>query len=59
MCHMKTVIKKVKKGDYFTFGSDRLYVRGSYDRVLRRYEYWPYDDIFDCHYARPDRVVYV
>lgn len=69
-----TLLKKVKKGDYFTltnkvkFVNDEpcsevlskyVYVKGDYDRSIKKYEVHKFDDICDYRFLKGDRIVYV
>ena len=41
-----TTIEAVKKGDFFRFpGKKSIYVRGEYNRSLKKYEYYKFEDI--------------
>lgn len=56
-------IKDLKVGDYFAFKVDdfepsRVYVRGQYCRELKKYSYYPFDDVNDEHFIKGDRLVY-
>lgn len=56
----KTTIKSLKPGDFFKLSpnSKTVYIRGAYDRSLRKYECQKYDDINAWQYLRGDRTVY-
>lgn len=60
-----TTISKVKAGEYFTFKpieepkESQVYVRGDYDRSLKKYEYSKFTDCGAFGFAKRDRVVYV
>ena len=42
-------LRDLKVGDFFKFKSSSsvVYVRGSYDRSSKKYEYYPFDDVND------------
>lgn len=60
-----TTISKIKRGEYFTFKPieepiiNQVYVRGDYDRSIRKYEYYKFADIGAYNFAKRDRIVYV
>lgn len=56
----KTTIKDLKPGDFFKLSptSKTVYIRGTYDRSLRKYECQKYDDVNACQYLRGDRTAY-
>lgn len=60
-----TTISKIKAGEYFTFQpieeptEKQVYIRGDYERSLRRYEYSKFTDVCNSKFAKGDRVVYV
>lgn len=66
-----TLLKNVKKGDYFTltdkvkFNEDGevlskyVYVRSDYERDIKKYEVYKFDDVNDFRYLKGDRIVYV
>lgn len=72
---MKAVLlRNVKKGDYFTLTnkvkfvddvpysevqSKYVYVKGEYDRSIKKYEVCKFDDICNYRFLKGDRIVYV
>lgn len=60
-----TKLKDLKNGDYFTLkpveepASSLVYVRGDYDRSLRKYEVYKFLDCRDFRYKKGDLIVYV
>lgn len=64
---MKAILlRNVKKGDYFTLRpiecvlkDSLVYVRGDYDRELKKFEVSKFVDINDSRFMRGDRIVYV
>ncbi len=56
-----TPLKQLKKGDFFRLQSpstDRVLIKGDYDRSLRKYECHYYDDINRWKYLSPATIVY-
>lgn len=58
---MKQVqLKDVRKGDFFRFTpAGNLFVRGYYERSIKKYEYYAYDDINHEGFAKGTRKVLV
>lgn len=64
---MKAILlKNVKLGEYFTLRpiecvlkDSLVYVRGVYDRELKKYEVSKFIDINDFRFMRGDRIVYI
>lgn len=58
---MKQVqLKDVRKGDFFRFTpTGNLFVRGYYERSIKKYEYYAYDDINHEGFAKGTRKVLV
>lgn len=60
-----TTISKLKAGAYFTLHpveeptERQVYVRGDYDRSLKKYEYYKFADTCAFNFAKRDRIVYV
>ncbi len=60
-----TTISKLKVGQYFTFKpieeptEKQVYVRGDYDKSIRKYEYYNFADVCFLNFAKRDRIVYV
>ena len=66
-----TLLKNVKKGDYFTltdkvkFNEDGevlskyVYVRSDYDREEKKYEVYKFGDICDYRYMKGTRIVWI
>lgn len=56
----RTTVKSLKPGDFFKLSptSKTVYIRGAYDRSLRKYECQKYDDINSWQYLRGDRIAY-
>ena len=53
-----TTIKQLKKGDYFKLRENgRVYVRGDYNRSIKKYEYYDYDDICNFHVCKGTKIV--
>lgn len=51
-------IKELKVGDYFKLKPNgRVYVRGKYERISKRYSYCDFNDVCSEHFARGDREV--
>lgn len=59
-----TAIRNMKKGDFFTlkkieYPTDRqVWVRGDYDRSLKAYEYYRFDDVNEIRYISGKTLVY-
>lgn len=66
-----TLLKNVKKGDYFTL-TDKVkynedgevlekyvYVRSDYERDIKKYEVYKFSDVNDFRFLKGDRIVYV
>lgn len=54
---MKT-IKQLKVGDFFKLRPNgKVYVRGEYERSMKRYSYYDFDDVNNEHFALGSRVV--
>lgn len=55
-----TTVKALKPGTFFKLSptSRQVYIRGAYDRCLRKYECQKYDDINAWQHLRGDRKVY-
>ena len=57
-------VKDLKRGDFFTkkrieYPTDlQVWVRGDYDRSMKRYECWRFGDINDVWYLHGDREIY-
>lgn len=56
-------VKDLKIGDFFAFKVDgftpaRVYVRGVYCRELKKYSYYPFDDVNNEKFIKGDRLVY-
>lgn len=48
---MKT-IKQLKVGDFFKLHPNgKVYVRGEYERSLKRYSYYDFNDVNNEHFA--------
>lgn len=56
---MKTkTIKDLKVGEYFKLKPNgRVYVRDSYNRSTKRYEYYDFDDVCRWHEAKGNKPV--
>lgn len=51
-------IKQLKVGDYFKLKSNgRVYVRGKFERISKRYSYCDFNDVCSEHFAKGDREV--
>ena len=56
---MKT-IKQLKVGDFFRLRPNgKVYVRGEYERSLKRYSYYDFNDVNNVHFCRGDKSVIV
>ena len=61
---IQTTIKQLKEGDFFTFRPNeepterQVYVRSHFDRISKRFAYFPYSDMMNEHFAKGERVVY-
>lgn len=54
---MKT-IKQLKVGDFFKLHPNgKVYVRGEYERSLKRYSYYDFNDVNNEHFCRGDKSV--
>lgn len=57
-------IKQLKKGDFFTKKSieypteKQVFIRGDYDRELKKYECIRFDDINNVQYLKGDKEVF-
>jgi len=57
-------IKDLKNGEFFTLRKidepkdSQVYIRGEYDRSMRKYECGKFDDISEAKYLSGDREVY-
>lgn len=55
---MITTIKSIKEGEFFKLTENgRVYVRGYYERSLRKYEAYLYDDVNHETFFSPWRKV--
>lgn len=55
---MTTTIKDLKVGDYFKFKANgRVYVRGSYNRSTKKFEYYDFDDVNRFHECNGTKAV--
>lgn len=55
---MTTTIKDLKIGDYFKLKANgRVYVRGSYNRSTKKYEYYDFDDVNRFHECKGTKEV--
>lgn len=55
---MTTTIKSLKVGDYFKLKPNgRVYVRGTYNRSTKKYEYYDFDDVNRFHECHGSKVV--
>lgn len=51
-------IKEIKKGTFFRLKENgKVYVRGEYERSLRKYEYYDFYDVNNYHYAKGNKPV--
>ena len=60
--YYETTIGSIKKGEFFKFKpteTARVFVRDAYCRFDKTYEYYPFDDVCDFHFAKKTRKVYV
>lgn len=56
---MTTTIKNLKVGDYFKLKPNgRVYVRGTYNRSTKKYEYYDFDDVNRFHECIGSKIVY-
>ena len=56
---MKT-IKQLKVGDFFRLHPNgKVYVRGEYERSLKRYSYYDFNDVNNEHFAVGNKSVIV
>lgn len=56
---MKT-IKQLKVGDFFRLlPNGKVYVRGEYERSLKRYSYYDFNDVNNEHFCHGDKSVIV
>lgn len=62
---MKTTIKELKQGAFFTlkdYGEypteSRVYIRGEYNKSLKQYEIYKYNDVNDFRYVKGTKEVY-
>ena len=54
---MKT-IKQLKVVDFFKLHPNvKVYVRGEYERSLKRYSYYDFNDVNNEHFCRGDKSV--
>lgn len=57
-------VKELKRGDFFCKkdisypAEDQVWIRGEYDRSMRRYECTRFSDFCDVQYMRGDKVVF-
>lgn len=63
---MKSVLlRNVKNGDYFTLRpveepkESQVYVRGDYNRDVKKFDVSKFSDVNDWRLMRGDRIVYV
>lgn len=66
-----TLLKNVKKGDYFTLTnkvkcnedgevlSKYVYIRSDYDRESKKYEVYKFDDVNDYRFMKGNRIVWI
>ena len=57
-----TLLKKVKKGDFFKFrptDGATVFVRDDYDRETKKYEYYDFFNIGRWHQRKGNCIVYV
>lgn len=55
---MTTTIKDLKVGDYFTLKPNgRVYVRDTYNRSTKKYEYYDFDDANRWHECKGNKKV--
>lgn len=55
-----TTIKDLKVGDYFKLTSNgRVYVRGTYNRSTKKYEYYDFDDVNRWHECKGSKQVII
>lgn len=53
-------IKDLKVGDYFKLKENgRVYVRGSYNRSTKKYEYYDFDDVNRFHDCKGSKQVII
>lgn len=53
-------LKELKKGDFFKLKPNgRVYVRDSYNRSTKKYDYYDFDDVNRWHDAKGDKEVIV
>ncbi len=56
-------LKNLNKGDFFTIGliespkSNQVYVKGYYDRTLKKWFCYKFDDVNDGRFFIPNRIV--
>ena len=57
-------IKELKKGEFFTLKptnepkENQVFIRGDYDRSIKKYECTRFSDINSWRYLKPETVVY-
>ena len=61
---MKTTIKEMKKGDFFTLkdygeypDDSKVYIRGEYNKSLKKYEIYKYNDVNAFRYVAGNKEV--
>lgn len=55
---MTTTIKDLKIGEYFKLKENgRVYVRSTYNRSTKKYEYYDFDDINRWHECKCSKIV--
>lgn len=55
-----TTIKDLKVGDYFKLTPNgRVYVRDTYNRSTKKYEYYDYDDVNRFHECKGTKLVII
>lgn len=60
--HKPEYLKKVKKGDFIKLNNNpngTVYVRGDYDRGLKAYECYKYDDVNSTRWIKANKIVYI
>ena len=61
-CYEETTIRKIKKGDYFRLKKSEtapVWVRGEYERSIKKYSCYKFDDINHDHFYSGDKKVYI
>lgn len=60
--HKPEYLKKVKKGDFIKLNNKpngTVYVRGDYDKGLKAFECYKYDDVNSIRWIKANKIVYI